>query len=308
MKKFNFYLLLLLFIFITNITFSAENKIEIKVDNEIITTLDIKNEIDYLQIINPKMKNLSAKETFSISKNSLIREKIKKKELLKNFKKIEVEENILNQVFKSMYREINLTSIEEFKIFLKNKGINYKNIEDKITIEILWNRLIYFKYNKKININIEEIKNQINNQKKTFKQYFLQEILFELKDREKLKNKFLKISKDINKNGFEKTALTQSISDSSKKEGIIGWVSENSLNKNILKEIKKIKVGNHTSPITIPGGFLILKIKDMKIVESNLDVNKELDKIIKEKTNQQLNQYSIIFYNKIKKDIIIDEI
>ena len=88
MKKFNFYLLLLLFIFITNITFSAENKIEIKVDNEIITTLDIKNEIDYLQIINPKMKNLSAKETFSISKNSLIREKIKKKNYLKILKKL----------------------------------------------------------------------------------------------------------------------------------------------------------------------------------------------------------------------------
>ena len=136
----------------------------------------------------------------------------------------------------------------------------------------------------------------------------MQEILFELKDGEKLENKFLKISENINKNSFEKTALTQSISDSSKKEGNIGWVSENSLNKNILNEIKKIEVGNYTNPITIPGGFLILKIKDMKIVESNLDANKELDKIIKEKTNQQLNQYSIIFYNKIKKDIIIDEI
>ena len=129
----------------------------------------------------------------------------------------------------------------------------------------------------------------------------MQEILFELRDGEKLENKFLKISEDINKNSFEKIALTQSISDSSKKEGNIGWVSENALNKNILNEIKKIKVGNYTNPITIPGGFLILKIKDMKIIESDLDVNKELDKIIKEKTNQQLNQYSIIFYNKIQK-------
>ena len=308
MKKFKLFIFSILLILISNKTLSIENKIEIKVDNEIITTLDIKKEIDYLQILNPKMKNLTAKETFSISKNSLIREKIKKKELIKNFEKIEVEEEILNQVFKSIYSEINLKSIDEFKNFLKDKGINYRNIKDKIKIEILWNRLIYFKYNKKINININEIKNQINNQKKTFKQYFLQEILFELKDGEKLENKFLKISEDINKNSFEKIALTQSISDSSKKEGNIGWVSENSLNNNILNEIKKIKVGNYTNPITIPGGFLILKIKDMKIIESNLDVNKELDRIIKEKTNQQLNQYSIIFYNKIKKDIIIDEI
>ena len=308
MKKFKLYIFLILLILISNKALSIENKIEIKVDNEIITTLDIKKEIDYLQILNPKMKNLTAKETFSISKNSLIREKIKKKELLKNFKKIEVEENVLNQVFENIYSELNLTSIDEFKNFLKSKKINYKNFEDKIKIEILWNRLIYFKYNNKININIEKIQNQIANQKKIFKQYFLQEILFELKDGEKLENKFLKISENINKNSFEKTALTQSISDSSKKEGNIGWVSENSLNKNILNEIKKIKVGNYTNPITIPGGFLILKIKDMKIVESNLDANKELDKIIKEKTNQQLNQYSIIFYNKIKKDTIIDEI
>ena len=177
MKKFKVYIFLILLILISNKALSIENKIEIKVDNEIITTLDIKKEIDYLQILNPKMKNLTAKETFSISKNSLIREKIKKKELIKNFKKIEVEKDILNQVFKNIYSELNLTSIDEFKNFLKDRGINYKNIEDKINIEILWNRLIYFKYNKKININIEEIKNQITNQKRKLNNIFARNII-----------------------------------------------------------------------------------------------------------------------------------
>ena len=207
-----------------------------------------------------------------------------------------------------MYSEINLNSKSEFKNFLEIKKINFDTIEEKIKIEILWNRLIYLKYNKKININIDEIKNKLNNEQKNLKQIFLQEIMFELKNEEKLQNKFLEISKKIEKNGFEKTALTESIADSSKKRGDIGWVNANTLNKNILNELKSLKIGDYSKPITIPGGFLILKIKDMKIIKKEINIKSELDKIVREKTNQQLNQYSNIYYNKIKKNINIDEI
>ena len=207
-----------------------------------------------------------------------------------------------------MYSEINLNSKSEFKNFLEIKKINFDTIEEKIKIEILWNRLIYLKYNKKININIDEIKNKLNNEQKNLKQIFLQEIMFELKNEEKLQNKFLEISKKIEKNGFEKTALTESIADSSKKRGDIGWVNANTLNKNILNELKNLKIGDYSKPITIPGGFLILKIKDIKIIKKEINIKSELDKIVREKTNQQLNQFSNIYFNKIKKNINIDEI
>ena len=237
-----FKILLLVFIFKFNFSDVAaiKNEIILKVGNEIITSLDIKKEAIYLMTLNSEIEKLSQKQIYEISKNSLIREKIKKKEIVKNFKKIEVNQEVLDQIFKNMYSEINLNSKNEFKNFLEIKKINFDTIEEKIKIEILWNRLIYLKYNKKININIDKIKNKLNKEQKNLKQIFLQEIMFELKNEEKLQNKFLEISKKIEKNGFEKTALTESIADSSKQRGDIGWVNANTLNKNILTELKSL--------------------------------------------------------------------
>ena len=307
-KLFKILLLVFIFKFNFNDVAAIKNEIILKVGNEIITSLDIKKEAIYLMTLNSEIEKLSQKQIYEISKNSLIREKIKKKEIVKNFKKIEVNQEVLDQIFKNMYSEINLNSKSEFKNFLEIKKINFDTVEEKIKIEILWNRLIYLKYNKKINININEIKNKLNNDQKNLKQIFLQEIMFELKNKEKLENKFLEISKNIEKNGFEKTALTESIADSSKKKGNIGWVNANTLNKNILNELKSLKIGDYSKPITIPGGFLILKIKDIKIIKKEINIKSQLDKIVREKTNQQLNQYSNIYYNKIKKNINIDEI
>lgn len=307
-KLFKILLLVFIFKFNFNDVAAIKNEIILKVGNEIITSLDIKKEAIYLMTLNSEIEKLSQKQIYEISKNSLIREKIKKKEIVKNFKKIEVNQEVLDQIFENMYSEINLNSKSEFKNFLEIKKINFDTVEEKIKIEILWNRLIYLKYNKKINININEIKNKLNNDQKNLKQIFLQEIMFELKNKEKLENKFLEISKNIEKNGFEKTALTESIADSSKKKGNIGWVNANTLNKNILNELKSLKIGDYSKPITIPGGFLILKIKDIKIIKKEINIKSQLDKIVREKTNQQLNQYSNIYYNKIKKNINIDEI
>ena len=292
----------------TNIAFAIENKIVLKIDNKIVTSLDVKNEQTYLTALNPNIKNLSQKEIYELSKNSLIREKIKKKELLKAFNELEVEENIIDQVIKNLYSDINIASINDFKNFLEQKGLKFENIKEKIKIEILWNRLVYIKYKSKVKINATEIKNEVQNKKEKMKKFFLQEILFEVKENEKLIDKHQLILDNIKNKGFENTALIFSISDTSKKNGNIGWVNENSLNNLILSEIKKIKVNEFTKPITIPGGFLILKLKDVERLDSKFNLDEEVNKIIRAKTNQQLNQYSAIFYNKIKKDIKINEI
>ena len=294
--------------FKTNIAFAIENKIILKIDNKIVTSLDIKNEQTYLTALNPNIKNLSQKEIYELSKNSLIREKIKKKELLKAFNQLEVEENIIDQVIKNLYSDINITSINDFKNFLEQKDLKFENIKEKIKIEILWNRLVYIKYKSKVKINATEIKNEVQNKKEKMKKFFLQEILFEVKENEKLIDKHQLILDNIKNKGFENAALIFSISDTSKKNGNIGWVNENSLNNLILSEIKKIKVNEFTKPITIPGGFLILKLKDVERLDSEINLDEEVNKIIRAKTNQQLNQYSAIFYNKIKKDIKINEI
>ena len=146
----------------------------------------------------------------------------------------------------------------------------------------------------------------MNNVKK--KEFLLSEILFNINESEKLNDKIVLLKKEIKEKGFSQTALTYSISDTSNKGGKLGWVSETIMNKKIKNEVKKIKVGNYTNPIVIPGGFLIIKIEDIRELDNSSDLNDEIEKIINDKTNEQLNQFSNIYFNKIKKDMIINEL
>ena len=304
--------LILIFIFIIlskTQANSIENKIILKIDNEIITSLDVKKEARYLIALNPNTKNLSKDQIYLISKNSLVREKIKKKEILKNFEIINIEQDILKELIKNMFDKLNINSRDEFISYLNKNKLTIDHVEEKIKMEVMWNRLVYLKFKSKIKINSEAIKKEIlKNQKTGSKKYFLQEILFDIKKDENIQKKNNLIQDSINKQGFEKTALLYSISSTSQNNGNIGWISASSLNKNIYDKIKDLKAGEISKPITIPGGFLILKILEMKIVQEEINVEKELSKVIKNKTNSQLNQYSLIFYNKIKKDIQIDEL
>ena len=171
----------------------------------------------------------------------------------------------------------------------------------------MWNQLIYQKFYPKIKVDENKIKNEIKSYKQYSNSYLLYEILFSTKENEKSIDLYNRIEKSISENGFENTASIFSISQSSKTGGRLGWIDESSVNKKILKEISVLKIGEHTKPILLPGGFLIIKVDDKKSVEKKIDIENELIQRIKATQNEQLNQYSIIFFNKIKKEVIIDE-
>lgn len=304
-----FYSYLSILILIISNSFAIESKIVLKIDNEIITNLDIKKEGRYLSSLNTNFSNLSSDQIYEISKNSLVREKIKEKYISKFFEQTVIEEKILNNYIMNLFNKLNLKSIEEFENYLNKNNLNLNYVKNKINIELMWNRLIYYKYKSKLKIDEDEIKKELSNTKIIqSKKFFLQEILFEIKEKEKISEKYQKIKNEIFNSSFGKAALLYSLSDTSTNNGNIGWINQSSLNQNILKKINVLNVGDISNPITVPGGFLILKIKELEIERKNIDIEKELQKIIKSKTNQQLNQYSLIFYNKIKKDILINEL
>jgi len=290
-----------------SISLAIENKILFKVNNEIITSIDILTELKYLGIINKDLKKTTNNQAFEIVKKSLIREKIKEIELKKLLKKIEVEEKFLNNVLIDYFRSINIKSISEFENFFISKDINPNLIKKKISIEMLWNQLIYSKFKQNVKIDRESIQNELSNNVKK-KEFLLSEILFNINESEKLNDKIVLLKKEIKEKGFSQTALTYSVSDTSNKGGKLGWVNETILSQKIKNEVKKIKVGDHTKPIVIPGGFLIIKIEDIRELDNSSDLNDEIEKIIKERTNEQLNQFSNIYFNKIKKDIVINEL
>ena len=312
MVKSKFFLVIFFYLILINNTIGLENKIILKIDNKIITTLDINREMRYLVALNPYIQNIERNKLYNIAKNSLLKEKVKEIELLKNSKEINFQESYLDQFIENSYKKIGINNKEEFVEYLTKQNLLYKDIKEKIKIEIAWNRLIYLKYNSQLKIDKDNLKKQVlSDTNKDQQSYFLQEILFETKKKSEIKDMYNKIIESIKDEGFEKTAIIFSISDTSKNGGSIGWIKKNSLNPKINKALEKINIGEFTEPIVIPGGFLILKLKDVKTEKnqiSNDNLENELSKLIRQKTNEQLNQYSLIYYKKIEKNTPIHEL
>ena len=297
-------ILILLFALIYTQAQSIEIKIIHNIQNEIITNIDIKNEFKYLLALNNSLKELDKEKILNISNESIIREKIKKIELLKNFEEIKINESYSELLIKNIYSRLNLKSINEFEIYLKNYDLKINDIKKKITIDALWNELIVKKYSSKVAINETIIKKGIlNNSKIQSKEYRLSEITFEIVNKEEIEKKYNEIVKSINEIGFENSAATYSFSDTSKIGGDIGWINESSLNNDIKKSIQNLQIGELTKPIILSNGILLLKLINIRNLEAAIDIENELKKAINYERNRQLNQYSKIYYNKIKKNL-----
>ena len=300
-------LLIFLIYLYSNILIAAENKILFKVNNEIITTIDILNEIKYLKLFNKNLNNLEENKIYEITKNSIIKEKIKKIELSKRLDNLSINSETLDNLMLDHTKKIGFANLNEFKNFLEKNNLEFETIKYKFMIEILWNQLIYKEFIKDVKINKENIKKEIlsNNKQREFR---LSEIIFNIKNKNELKKRVSIIKQDIKDKGFENAALLHGLTDSANNGGDIGWVNSSSLNPKLKKIIESLEIGEISSPIVIQGGFLIIKLKDKREVEKNININNEIDKIVKQKINKQLNQSSIIYFNKIKKNIQIDEL
>ena len=293
--------------FLTQKVGSLENRILYKINNEIITSFDLKKELRYLSLINPQILNLEKKDIFEISKKSIIKEKIKKIEILNHVEEIKLDKDYIDVLIKNTYSKIGFKNLDDFKKKLVSINISLEEFIEKITIEALWNQLIYEKYKTKIRIDKTKLEIEISS-KKNQSEFQLSEIVFNVDKKENLQKKINLIKKDIKNKGFENAALIHSISQSKNSGGSLGWINENSVNNNLKNVIQTLKIGQYSDPQIIPGGFLILKLNDIKNKKISVNMKKELNNLIKIKTNQQLNQFSNIYFNKIKKNISIEKI
>ena len=294
------------YIFFANQSYAFQNKILFKVNNEVITSIDLLIEVEYIKLLNTNLNKLSQEKIFEIAKKSIIKEKIQKLQTQKLFADIEVEKKYLDLLLNELVMKTNLNSIEQLQKLINSKGIKMDRIEEKIKTEFLWNQIIINKFSKKIKIDKQKIKENIisNNIQES---YLLSEIVFNLEN-ETLKQKFKIIKNEILKNGFNNAASIFSISESAKDGGKIGWIKLSSLNEKIKKEVVNTNKYNFTKPIVIPGGFIILKIEDKKNVRIVDNLEKEVENIARVSANKQLNQFSNIYFNKIKKEFEINEL
>ena len=307
--KYFFFLIIFFNFFCSNYIYSFESYVVFKVNNKIITNVDIDNEYRYLIALNTDLQNIDKKKVMNIAKNSILREKIKEDELSKYFD-LNRENKYIDKILINFYKKLGMKNEKEFKSYLSKYNLSFDEIKKKIGIEAAWNDLIYKKYVSKLEIDEIKIKNKINellSKNKEHNIYLISEILFNAESHEDVQKKYKLIEKSISEAGFKNTANLYSVSNSAKLGGQVGWVNESQLSEIIKKETSKLKVGEYTKTITIPGGFLIIRLDDKKLQSVYLNFDEEFEKQITYEKNAQLEQYSKIYFKKIKKNSVISE-
>ena len=303
-------LLLTFFIFLNyNYVGSQEVIIKFKINNQIITNLDIQKEAKYLSALNTQLKNLNESQLKLIAKESLITETIKKIELGK-YQELSVEHPSTQNIINNLYKVLNFNNKDEFKDYLAEKDLTIDFVKNKINIENLWNLMIYQNYKSLVKIDESLINTEIKNLKSLSKEkkFLLSEIFFYNDGSISIEKKIEKINKSINEIGFKNTATIYSRSDSAKLGGNIGWIGEKELSKIILKEIKEIEIGKISKPIRLNNDFLILKVEDIKTEVSTINEKQLFEKIIAREKDRQLKLFSKNYFNKIKINLNISEI
>jgi len=300
---------IILFFSIINFSYSKiQLGIVMKIDNEIITTHDIEQEINYLKALNPRLNQINKNELLVIAKNSIIKEFIKKKEILK-YKKLDLQNSQIDSILNNLIQNLNLQNENQLRNYLNNYNFSVESLKKKIEIENEWKNLIYSKYIKTVKIDKGELIKKIekSSKNKSSLEYNLSEIVFTKKKDLTLEKLFSDIKESIKKNGFENTANLYSISESAKIGGKLGWVKKNNLSGIIIEKLNSLEINEYSSPLQIDNNFLIFKINEIRKIKIEIDKVKELDKMIYIETTKQLDKISNIFYNKLKLNSEISE-
>ena len=300
------YIFLALSIFPYKIAF-CEIFIVAEINQEVITNIDVDFEKRYLVSLNPNLLKLDQNRITDYAKDSLINEKIKRIEIEKRFK-ISPNKQLLSKVISNIYTSIGISSLSEFENYLAQNNIDIERVKEKISIEIAWNDLIVKTFANEIEIDQNLIKKQLEKfDKEKIENLLLSEIIFTINNKNEFESKYNEIKKSINDIGFEETARIYSLSDSKKSGGNLGWIYKNQLSKEIKDELDEITVGNFTKPIITSGGFLILKLNDIKLESVEIDKDTQLKKMIEFERERQLTRFSTLYYKRIYNTAEINE-
>tara|TARA_B100001057_G_scaffold318703_1_gene319023 strand:- start:2581 stop:3519 length:939 start_codon:yes stop_codon:yes gene_type:complete len=299
-----------------NSTFPAmsdnqEIKILYKVNENIISNIDVIKEIRYLKVLNKNFQNIELSKLKEFAIKSLIKELIKKDEIEK-FYKVDYNSSDIDEYIKGLALNLKFDNISNFTNYLSQNGVQLKDVRKKLIIEKTWNSLVYEIYNQKVIINEKKIYDKIEkniNENAYQKSFKLSEIIFSADSKASFELKYKKILQEIKETNFNQAAIIHSISDTANIGGDIGWVKTSQLSKKIYAEIKNLKVEELTGPITTPSGIMILKINEIKDVPSEeIDKDLEFSKIIKNEKNRQLGEYSVIHFRKVENKSYVKKI
>ena len=304
-RKFRIIYLVIFYLLIFASFANIENSIVLKVDDQIITSYEIKNKILSNLILSGKefnQKNINALKKQAL--DSLIQLKIKRVELSKYDLKIS------DQQIDQYLNSISSNNIQNLKNEFSRKNVDFEIFYKNIETEIKWQKFIYEIYSDKILINQNQIKNELDNsikENKNFKEYNLSEVEIFIDENKQIEKQIYNIKNHFKDIGFEQTALKFSISSSSSNKGLIGWISSKSLSKDIHNILKKMQKGEISEPIMRQNSILFLKINETRIEKLDKKSISDLQKkIINQKKNELFNLYSMSHLSKLKNNSLIE--
>ena len=279
---------------------NSEVFIKGKINNQIITNIDVKNEKNYLLALNPNLRNLSEENINQYAIDSLVNEKVKKIEIEKKFEIIE-NNVMIDKILSDLYSGLGISSKDEFEQHIKSFDIDLGIVKNKISIEIAWNDYIFKKFNNSVLIDEDKIKKKIIklSENNFVDSFLLSEIIFTVNENENLDEKLKKIRDSISQIGFSETAKIYSVSESGKNGGKIGWVYKSQLSNKISEKVENIDIDEVSEPITTPGGFILLQLNEKKNQLIEIDEEEQFKRAIKFEENRQLKMYSTLHYKRV---------
>ena len=304
-KKILFFFLISILLNFQNIFAKVENNIVLKVENEIITNFEIKNKIIATLILaNQEINQSNINKLKKQALDFLIKQKLKKIELSKYNLKVD------QKKITSYLNSISLNNINGLKEKFSNSGIDFQLFYEELEIDFLWQKYIYQVYSKKIEIDEKNINQELENLLKSqtdIEQFRISEIEISLNNDLNDQKKIINIQEQINKYGFETTAVKYSISSTASNKGDLGWLNAKSLNKKIFNLVTKIKVGEVTEPLITSNSALFLKLNDKKISKvENINIDELKINLINRKKNELFNLYSRSLLSKLKNNSLIE--
>ena len=310
MKKIKLILLLLFFtVFINKDIYpNVTNKIIAKIDNQIISSFELKNKIKMILFFSKQEINQSnVDKVKTIALRALVNSKLKENEIIN--RNISIENNLkLVNYLKSIYANFN-TNEEGFKRLFIQNDIDFDLYLNEVKHEMAWQNLIYRIYKDKVVVNEKEIIDELNNfiqSQRNLEKFELAEIIILGVNESENKKNIEEVLNQIQIEGFNDTAIKFSQSSTAFNGGNIGWVNSKSLSKDILSIVKNLKVGEVSKPFFQTNSIVFLKLINKKRENIN-DINIETVKsnIITAKSNELLNIFSNNHLSKIKNKAFI---
>ena len=300
-----FFFLFIHFNFETILLAQIDNKIVIKVENEIITNFDVKNKIlSSLIISNQDINQENIDKYKKIILNLLIDFKLKKIEVSKY--NVKIDNNKVTTYLKTISPNIQLLKQK----FLEN-NLDYKLFIDEITTELQWQELIFQIYSKKIKIDEKSVKAEIDEllkKKSSIEEYKISKIEIQSNSNDpEDQKKIAEIKKEINDDGFENVLLKYDETLSTANRGDLGWINSESLSSDIYKIVTNMKKGQVSIPIRKQNSIIFLKLEDKRMSKTDkINIDKLKKKIVNQKKNELFDLYSRSYVSKLRNTSVIE--